>query len=573
MRTFKNIILLMLSFVMVSCEISDSIPYPIVYGQITEFEVEGQCAADGSAGGSAAIDRTARTITLYVDDTVDLSSLRITKISLAGRTNNPDVDYQEAPSLRPDPTVCADYAKFPRSAFDNVADGQDTRVDFTHDVKFVVSTYQEYEWTVTVHQIIDREIEVENQVGKAVVDQSQHAVVIYVSQEQDLRSIKVSKFSLGGAHGVVSPDPTRDDTYDFYNLCYFTVKTGWGEMQQWSVAVYHTDAVVETTAKVLARNFNATVSGTKSNGVIPTIEYREENESAWHTVATSDMTVSSTSYSATITGLRPSTRYEYRVTAGDVSIEPQKFSTVAVQQLPNSGFDEWSTDASNAKLYFPWANGATSYWDTGNRGATTVGNSNSVPTTDTSTGSGQAAYLESKWIVIKFAAGNIFTGSYLKTDGTNGILGFGRPFTAFPTSLSFDYKYISTEINRAGDDNYSYLIGRPDSCHIYVALWHLEEGDHEEFQGEKYPLVIRTKPGAEQHMFSASDPRVIAYGYFTSSETVEDWTTKNIPIVYKDTEKEPTHILVVATSSKYGDYFTGGVGSILHLDNMKLEYE
>jgi hypothetical protein len=36
---------------------------------------------------------------------------------------------------------------------------------------------------------------------------------------------------------------------------------------------------------------------------------------------------------------------------------------------------------------------------------------------------------------------------------------------------------------------------------------------------------------------------------------------------------EPTHILVVASSSKYGDFFTGGVGSTMVLDNMKLIYE
>ena len=28
----------------------------------------------------------------------------------------------------------------------------------------------------------------------------------------------------------------------------------------------------------------------------------------------------------------------------------------------------------------------------------------------------------------KFAAGNVFVGQYLKTDGTDGVLGFGRPF-------------------------------------------------------------------------------------------------------------------------------------------------
>jgi hypothetical protein len=271
--------------------------------------------------------------------------------------------------------------------------------------------------------------------------------------------------------------------------------------------------------------------------------------------------------------LSPSTKYEYKVSSGEFELEPQEFATVAIQQLPNTSFDEWHTDASNSKLLCPWVNGDASFWDTGNRGATTVGNSNSIPTDDNSTGRGMAAYLESKYIVIKFAAGNIFTGSYLKTDGTNGILGFGRPFSGFPTKMSFDYKYKSAIINKVGDDAYKYLMGRPDSCNVYVALWHVEDNEYEEYQGEKYPLIIRTKPGQEQNLFSIDDPRVIAYGQFTKGSTVDSWTSETININYKDTQKAPTHILVVASSSKYGDFFTGGVGSTLVLDNMKLIYE
>ena len=104
-------------------------------------------------------------------------------------------------------------------------------------------------------------------------------------------------------------------------------------------------------------------------------------------------------------------------------------------------------------------------------------------------------------------------------------------------------------------------------------MWHVEEDQFEDFQGEKYPLIIRTKPGIEQHLFSVNDPRVIAYGQFTQGQTVEAWTSKDITIEYRNTELQPTHILIVASSSKYGDFFTGGVGSILQLDNLKLIYE
>lgn len=571
MMKLKNIVWLAVAFVFAACDIKDEVPYPIVYGQITEFEVEGQCGADGSAGASAIIDKTARTVTLYISDTVDISSLKITKIGLSGMTYNPDVDYKESLFIRPDSSACINYTLFPTTAFAKVPSGKDTRVNFTHEVKFIVSTYQDYAWTVKVHQVMGREIEVENQIGQAIIDPHMCNAVVYVSREQSLKQLKVKKFTLGGTHGTVSPDPTSYDTYDFYNLRSFVVKTGWGEIQMWNVLVCHTDEVVETTASVLPRNLNATVSGTKPNGTTPKIEYKEASATEWKILPNTEVKSAATTYTAIISGLTPATKYVYRVSAGDIQLEPQEFTTVALQQIPNSSFDDWSTDASNSKLYCPWAAGGTSFWDTGNRGATTVGNSNSIPTEDTSTGGGRAAYLESKWIVIKFAAGNIFTGTYLKTDGTNGVLGFGRPFTAFPSKLTFDYKYMSMPMDKV-DESLSHLKGRPDSCSIYIALWHVEDNEYEEYQGDKYPLIIRTKPGKEQSLFSADDPRVIAYGQFTNGNTVNNWTSESITINYKNTELPPTHILVVASSSKYGDFFTGGVGSTLVLDNMKLIY-
>lgn len=573
MKFSRNIVYIVVAlFVMVSCGINDDVAYPIVHGQITEFEVEGQCGADGGSNYTTVIDKDERKVTLYVCDTVDITKLRIIKVKAAGTTYNPDADYTDSPVIIPDSVHCVDFVNFPKHSFSSPMVGEDTRVDFTHPVAFVIRTYQDYKWTVTVNQIVKREIDVSNQVGKAVIDPHLCNAIVYVSQNQSLKNLKVNKFSLGGEHGTVSPDPTTFETYDFYNIRQFNVVTGWGESQTWHVAVRQTDEKVNTTAQAFARNNNATISGNKPNGSTPVIEFKEANASTWTTVSENEIELTSTTYSVTIENLLPATRYQYKVTAGESAVDIQEFTTVSIQELPNTSFDEWHTDPTNNKLYCPWAQGGTSFWDTGNRGATTVGNSNSIPTDDTSTGSGMAAYLESKYIVIKFAAGNIFTGTYLKTEGTNGVLGFGRPFTAFPTKLAFDYKYKSEQINKVGDSAYNYLMGRPDSCNIYVALWHVEDGQYEDFQGEKYPLVIRTKPGKEQNLFSIDDPRVIAYGQFTQGKTISDWTSEAITINYKNTTLAPTHILVVASSSKYGDFFTGGVGSTLVLDNMKLIY-
>ncbi len=67
-----------------------------------------------------------------------------------------------------------------------------------------------------------------------------------------------------------------------------------------------------------------------------------------------------------------------------------------------------------------------------------------------------------------FAAGNVFVGKFLKIDGTDGILRFGRPFTSRPSKLVLYYRYV------AGTVDYSTLSELPknskDMGSIYIAL-------------------------------------------------------------------------------------------------------
>ena len=65
-------------------------------------------------------------------------------------------------------------------------------------------------------------------------------------------------------------------------------------------------------------------------------------------------------------------------------------------------------------------------------------------------GGNYSAKLESQFVGIgsigKFAAGNAFIGKYLATDGTDGILGFGRPFATRPSALKVYVKYTPSEV-------------------------------------------------------------------------------------------------------------------------------
>ena len=547
----KTIYFLACLLLVSACKIENDIPYPIVEGSITAFETEGQCDASGNSSTQTTINKTDRTVTLYVDDTVDLTQLRITKLTVSNDA-----------TLVIDPSVCNNHEKFPTTGFeslDQLPVSSDTRVNFSKTVELTLHTYQDYKWKINVTQIINREIILENQIGNAIVDDINRNVIVYVAQEQPLDKIKVTSFDLGGPHGNVAPDPTTSETFDFSKPVTFQVQQGWEETSQtWTVYVYHSDEEASNEANVFARATSATLSGSVQSGKQPTIEYKKENESNWNTVSESDIEIKGTSYTATLKGLEPGTTYQYCIKISDSTDHNSTFTTAPATPLTDGSFDNWNQDG---KLWNPWPTGSESFWDTGNKGAITISDSNSIPTNETCNGSGQAASLESKYLVLKFASGNIFTGSYVKTVGTNGVLSFGQPFTSFPSKLRINYKYTSATIDKIGEDALAYLKGRPDSCHIYIALTDWDE-----------PLEIRTRP-SERQLFDKNDSHVIAYAEYISGNSDVQYQQKDLVLDYRYTDRTPKYILVVASASKYGDYFTGGVGSKLLIDNFELIYE
>lgn len=534
-----------------SCKIENDIPYPIVDGIIQAFETEGQCDASGNSSTQTTINKNDRTVSLYVDDTVDLTKLRITKLTVSNDA-----------ALIIDSTLCNNYSKFPTTGFeslDAIPVSSDTRVDFSKSVQMILRTYQDYIWTFNIQQIINREIVLENQIGNAIIDEINQNAIIYVSTDQPLDRIKVTTFKLGGTHGTVTPDPTASETFDFSMPVNFQVKCGWEETSRnWNVFVYHSDESVTTEAGIFPRATNATLSGSIQSGKRPTITYKKDTDSEWNAVADADIHVNGTNYTTTLQGLEPGTNYQYTVQISGSNDYTSTFTTAPATPLTNGSFDNWH---QVDKLWNPWASGEESFWDTGNKGAVTISDSNSVPTEESCNGSGKAASLESKYLVLKFAAGNIFTGSYVKTVGTNGVLSFGREFSSFPSKLRINYKYTSATIDKVGEDSYSYLKGRPDSCHIYIALTDWDQ-----------PLEIRTRP-SERQLFDKNDSHVIAYAEYISGQSDAQYQQKDLVLDYRYTDRTPKYILVVASASKYGDFFTGGVGSKLLIDNFELIYE
>ena len=180
--------------------------------------------------------------------------------------------------------------------------------------------------------------------------------------------------------------------------------------------------------------------------------------------------------------------------------------------------------------------------------------------------SGQAALLESKYAIIKLAAGNLFTGEFgFDPDHTlDGQLTFGRPFTSFPTALSLYYKYTSATIDQIGQNvgSLADLEGQPDMCHIYIAL-----------TDKQYTIKNWSgNNGNYRQLFDKDDSGIIAYGEFISDESTSSYQRIEIPIEYR-ANRTPKYIIIVASSSRYGDYYIGGVGSKLWIDEMELVYE
>lgn len=534
-----------------SCKIENDIPYPIVDGSIQVFETEGQCDANGNSSTQTTINKNERTVSLYVDDTVDLTKLRITKLTVSNDA-----------TLIIDSTLCNNYSKFPTIGFeslDAIPVSSDTRVDFSKSVQMILRTYQDYVWTFNIQQIINREIVLENQIGNAIIDEINQNAIIYVSADQPLDRIKATTFKLGGTHGTVTPDPTASETFDFSMPVTFQVKCGWEETSRnWNVFVYHSDGDATTEAGIFPRATNATLSGSIQSGKRPTITYKKATDSDWNTVADADIEIKGTSYTSTLQGLEPGTDYQYTIQISGSDDYSNTFTTAPATPLTDGSFDNWH---QVDKLWNPWVSGGESFWDTGNKGAITISDSNSIPTEETCDGNGKAASLESKYLVMKFAAGNIFTGSYVKTVGTNGVLSFGREFSSFPSKLRINYKYTSATIDKVGEDAFSYLKGRPDSCHIYIALTDWDE-----------PREIRTRP-SERQLFDKTDSKIIAYAELIQGSSTSSYQQEDLVLNYRYTDRTPKYIVVVATASKYGDYFTGGVGSKLLIDNFELIYE
>lgn len=306
------------------------------------------------------------------------------------------------------------------------------------------------------------------------------------------------------------------------------------------------------------------------------IEWRRLGSQQWNratpAAAPGARAEAGTTITATVTGLTAGTTYEYRAVCDGYESKPYTFSTEAAAQLPNAGFEEWNT--TSKKYYLICTDENSMFWDCGNQGSSTMNKNVTTPAIDKKHSGTYSAKLESQFVGIgsigKFAAGNMFVGKYLATDGTDGILGWGRPFTSRPQALRGYVHYTPAAITDvAKDAPAEYVKGEMDRGIIYIAI---VDNTTTAYKSERYPCVVKTKAN-ERNLFDKNGANVIAYGekVFEGATDGNDMVPFEITLDYRTEDVKACNIILTISASKGGDYFTGGP-SVMYVDDLELVY-
>lgn len=313
-------------------------------------------------------------------------------------------------------------------------------------------------------------------------------------------------------------------------------------------------------------SLSATVFGTPSS---VQITYRK-GEGEW---LSSDATSSgANTYTATVGGIEANTTYEYNLVVNGKTVGTSlAFTTRDGNQIPNGGMEDWST---SGKVAVPFHTADNAFWCSGNWGAADyVGNiTNSSSDVRPGSKGRKSVYLDSTYAVIKFAAGNLYVGSWGGMDGLQAMVYFGQPFeyNAKPKAIRFWAKWKCGTINR--EQTGKGKKGDPDLCKIFCCMCKWES-----------PWMVHSGK-AEATTFSPSDANiksgdaryngVLYSAYMDTTESKEDWHLVEIPFVFYGTDPNevPNHLVLTFTCSGYGDFFDGSEDSWMYIDDIELVY-
>ena len=502
------LLVLVMSF---SC-IENDIPYPIIVADITSFEVEGQTKCD--------IDNKSRNVAVEVDESVELSKLKLRSFVVSN-----DAEIVPTPS---------EY------------------IDLSEPKTFKLVTYQEYLWNISAKQQIERFFKVTGQVGASIFDLVEKSVLVTMPESADLANLDVIDAKFEKLGSVITPDPKS--VKNFRDIVSFNVKLV-DTTYTWDVIVVKTESKVAT-GSVNAYAKYAVVSGAGQSGMKdPYFEYRKETDSNW-TKYTSNVIIQESNFTAVIEGLEPQTTYKYRAVLGEDFGEEKTFTTEAAAQVGNSSFDSWYKDDKTwyANVDLTPAN---YWWDSGNKATNILGEKNPTSPEESVVIRGKSVKLASTAMIGVLAAGSIYTGKFKEIIGIGAKLSFGIPFTSRPKGFKGYYNYTPGIIDKSKEP-YKELKGQIDTCQIYAVLADWDE-----------PFEVNTTTGK---LIDFNDKNIIAYCQLKCAENTNGYREFNMDFNYKYTDRIPKYIVLLAASSRYGDYFTGSTSSVLYVDEFELVY-
>ena len=295
------------------------------------------------------------------------------------------------------------------------------------------------------------------------------------------------------------------------------------------------------------------------------VEYRIAGTSDPWSFAAIPLTRTGQTVAVTIYGLQPGKTYEYRAKAdGFTSRTVQKFTTETEFLIPNASMEDWSNYTD--KIIIPGAGGQRTFWDTGNHGSSTMNVTLTNGSTDMFHTGSKSAKLNSMFVGLggligKLAAGNLFVGNYARTSGTNGVIDFGRPYDgSHPDNLRVWVNYRPAKVSSTGKHLTS--TSQYDEGQIYVAFT---------------TGIVTVDTSKESTLFNKDSESVLGYGEFNFTGNYGDDNSLKelvIPVKWKTgaSKTKPTHMIIVCSASRYGDYFEGGNGSVMYVDDFEFVY-
>lgn len=522
----------------VSCTFSNDMSYPRLQGQITAFAVEGQ--------KSVSINAEAQTVDVLLEETADITRLEVTEYAISEKTV---ADKEIGPVI-----------------------------DLSDPVVLMLDTYpgQSYEWTISASQPIDRYVNCTGLI-EAEFDSEHLTAIVYVTERQPLEEIIIESMKLGPETSLIISTTGYDSstsgevtigvefpmTLDCTLSRKFTVLYD-GEETVWTLTFVQ-KKISNEIKYVDAWTYHAVVAGEFDGEGQPYYEYRQAIDNDW--IRFDGVEVNGVSVVADIPSLEAATDYVVRLVSGETVGTEYEFSTESPNQLKGMDFDSWYYGGKNGKTWYPYAESDSSpVWDTANPGVSSLIENTTVPEYDHKVEGDAAVKMVSDLALIKFAAGNIFTGKFVEFKDWTATLEWGVPFTSRPYSLKGYYDYKPGIINRDEMGQFPDLVGKPDIMQIMVAL--LAEGEGNDVG----PLpILSNEP--ENHDLR-KNPRVIAYAELLSSEdTGGEYVEFDLPLVYNEGDtRKPAYAIVIACASYRGNFFTGAVGSTMYVDDFQFTY-